>query len=76
MSRSRKKTPIGGVTTARSEKGDKKRWHKGYRTRVKIALAIDIDGDLPHIREFFNPRGMQKDGKHWFSDIEEKFFRK
>lgn len=31
MSRSRRKTPITGITTARSEKFDKQRWHRAYR---------------------------------------------
>jgi hypothetical protein len=36
MSRSRKKNAVGGITSASSEKYDKKLWHKKYRRKNKI----------------------------------------
>ncbi|MGP6027222.1 hypothetical protein ACTX1L_30805, partial [Pseudomonas aeruginosa] len=39
MSRSRRKTPIVGHTTCRSEREDKKLWHQRWRTGERTALA-------------------------------------
>lgn len=39
MSRSRRKIPIVGNTTCRSERQDKKLWHQRWRTRERSALA-------------------------------------
>jgi len=39
MSRSRRKTPILPITTCRSEREDKKRWHQRWRSRERTALA-------------------------------------
>lgn len=38
MSRSRRQTPIIGNTTCRSERQDKKIWHRRWRTRERNAL--------------------------------------
>lgn len=69
MSRSRRKTPIFGHTTARSEADDKRLWHKRWRSRVRDQLAsLDPDGDpLPVPRQAVSSTWvMAKDGKHWF----------
>ncbi len=39
MSRSRRKIPIMGHTTCRSERQDKKLWHQRWRTRERTLLA-------------------------------------
>lgn len=39
MSRSRRKTPIVGYSTARSEADDKRLWHKRWRARERDQLA-------------------------------------
>lgn len=39
MSRSRRKVPIFGHTTARSEADDKRLWHKRWRSRERDQLA-------------------------------------
>ena len=39
MSRSRRKKPIFGHTTCRSEREDKKLWHQRWRTRERAVLA-------------------------------------
>lgn len=68
MSRSRRKTPISGITTARSEKQDKRLANRRIRRRVRIALAVTPEVDLlPACRELSDPWKMAKDGKGWFS---------
>jgi len=69
VSRSRRKTPIFGHTTARSEADDKRLWHKRWRSRVRDQLAtLGPDGDpLPvHRQAVSSAWDMAKDGKHWF----------
>jgi hypothetical protein len=67
MSRSRKKTPIGGITTARSEKHEKRLANRKARRHVRLALAADSDRDvLPHLREISDVWTIAKDGKHYF----------
>jgi hypothetical protein len=73
MSRSRKKTPIHGIACCRSEKADKKIWHRRFRASERSRL-VDVlrcpeiaDGYLTtHFREVSNRWSMGKDGKvHW-----------
>ena len=67
MSRSRKKTPISGITTARSEKQDKRLANRRIRRRVRVALSMRPESDvLPARRELSSPWTMSKDGKKWF----------
>ena len=67
MTRSRRKTPISGITTASSEKQDKRLANRKVRRAVKQALAGKVDVDvLPHRRELTHPWTMAKDGKIWF----------
>lgn len=69
MSRSRRKTPIFGHTSARSEADDKRLWHKRWRSRVRDQLAtLGPEGDpLPvHRQAVSSTWDMAKDGKHWF----------
>lgn len=70
MSRSRKKTSITGITTARSEKQDKRLANRKLRRKTKQALRYrDLDEwVLPVLREVSNVWGMAKDGKFWFGD--------
>ena len=62
MSRSRRHTPITGITTARSEAYDKRRWHKRFRV-----LARSRDIELTDERLVSDPWSMQKDGKKWWN---------
>jgi len=39
MSRSRRKTPIIGITTCRSERADKAIWHQRLRAHERTGLA-------------------------------------
>jgi hypothetical protein len=64
MARSKRKTPIRGITTAQSEKKDKQSAHRRYRRKVKAALQQVSDAAIfPHIRELSDPWSMGKDGK-------------
>lgn len=68
MSRSFRKTPILGHTTARSEADDKRAWHQRWRARVRAQLAALKPGDdAPpvHRNEVSSTWDMSKDGKQW-----------
>ncbi|CAN5889496.1 hypothetical protein BH18ACI4_BH18ACI4_01560 [soil metagenome] len=67
MSRSKKKTPIRGISSACSEKQDKRNYNRRFRRLCKQLLDLNLDADpLPHLRECSNPWDMDKDGKRWF----------
>ncbi len=69
MSRSRRKTPIYGHTTARSEAGDKQQWHQCWRTHERDRLRkLTFGGEhLTTMRnEVSSTWAMAKDGRHWF----------
>ena len=63
MSRSRRKTPVRGITTAESEKQDKRIANRKLRRRVRSVLRRDAEAPLPHLREVSDPWMMDKDGK-------------
>lgn len=66
MSRSYRKTPIFGWSTARSESADKKIWHGRARARGRVALHADMESARPlDEREVSNVAAMSKDGKTW-----------
>ena len=68
MSRSRRSFPACGITTARSEKQDKRIYNRRFRHRSKQSLvAFDPEADvLPVLRELSNVWSMTKDGKMIF----------
>ncbi|MFZ6875762.1 hypothetical protein ACO0LF_27150 [Undibacterium sp. Di27W] len=39
MSNSRRKTPVFGICVCQSEKDDKKRWHRRWRSTERMALG-------------------------------------
>ena len=64
MSRSKRKTPITGITTATSEKQDKRIANRQLRRCVKQLLDVDPETEvLPLEREVSNVWSMDKDGK-------------
>lgn len=64
MSRSKRRTPVRGRTTARSEKQDKRLYNRRYRRTCKQAINADPGCELlPRLREYSNPGAMDKDGK-------------
>ncbi len=66
MSRSKKKTPVSGITTAKSEKRDKQASHRKIRRRVRQLPVESGDVVLPLERQLSNPWTMSKDGKACF----------
>src|SRR5207244_2425008 len=68
MSRSRRKNPICGITTAQSEKQNKREYNRRFRRATRQALRhFDTERDvLPHLREHSDPWAMDKDGKQRF----------
>lgn len=65
MSRSRRSFPACGITTARSEKEDRRIHNRRFRHHVKQALkSFDPEADvLLVLREVSNAWDMAKDGK-------------
>jgi hypothetical protein len=61
MSYSRRRTPIKGVTTAKSEKFEKRQAHKRLRAGAKRAIARDAP--VPRMRDVSNIRLWGKDGR-------------
>lgn len=81
MSRSRRRTPIFGHSTAESEAVDKRLNHQRERAHLRNALArtaTDPDMPTPVIdrREVSNVATMDKDGKHYWSGATAKDMRK
>ena len=66
MSRSRKKSPAGGIAVAKSEKGDKQKASRVARRVVREALASNPNGVLPEKREVSDVWTFAKDGKCWY----------
>lgn len=65
MSRSRRQTPIIGITTADSEKQDKRRANRSWRAAIRRALR-EGEHESAHSRHAFSdPWTMAKDGKKW-----------
>lgn len=78
MSRSRKKTPITGMTTAETDKAWKQAASRKVRRTVRQRLLETGDGDVvPSKRyEVVNPASSEKDGKQWLGGAFPKLMRK
>ena len=78
MSRSRRKTPIFGHTTAKSDHIWKKLVARRLRHRVRQYLAATLDGDRFAGRpwDLDSDWSSQKDGKHWWGKAGPKDMRK
>jgi hypothetical protein len=78
MSRSRRKTPIFGHTTAESDHQWKKKAARTLRHRVKQHLNVTLSGD--HFAgkrwDLVNPWDAPKDGKHWWKSNDPRSMRK
>lgn len=68
MSRSRRKKPICGFTTCRSEKDEKKIWHRELRRKARQQLINTGEVDIEK-RHVSDPWRMGKDGKMGFDPI-------
>jgi hypothetical protein len=75
MSRSRKKSPAGGVTTAASDKGDKTRAHQKTRRAAKQALRSGEE-DCPDRKATEQVWSYAKDGKAWHGAGRPELMRK
>ncbi|MBV8326065.1 hypothetical protein [Chryseobacterium sp.] len=75
MSRSRRKTPITGVTTADTEKENKRKANRKLRrlNRIKIHKG---DFNLFQVREISNVWEFDKDGKHYLKDPVKRYLTK
>lgn len=78
MSRSRKKHPIIGVTTAKSEKFDKRLINRNIRHQVKRTLnntpIEELDNFLePKKNEIMDKWSIQKDGKIYIEKESENY---
>lgn len=78
MSRSRRKTPITGITTARTDHPWKKAAARKLRRRVKQGLAATLDGDRFAGKrwDLVDPWSSDKDGKFWFGSDRPELLRK
>ena len=75
MSNSKKKTKIRGITGADSEKEEKRDANRKYRRIVKQKVKLGSE-DLPNKRETSNVWAFSKDGKRYYSDMDENEMRK
>jgi len=78
MSRSRRKTPISGITTAKSDGPWKAKAARTLRHRVKQRLQTMLDTDpFPgHRWDAVNPWSAPKDGKRWMTAPDPHWRRK
>jgi hypothetical protein len=74
MSRSRKKTPITGITAADSDKAFKEAEHR--RERRAVRNAIKAGEPIPDARLYGDPWDGEKDGKQWLNDQNSRYLRK
>lgn len=75
MSRSRKKKPIQGITTAASEKSDKQAANRKLRRIVKQEVKADQEV-ITKKREASDMWGFAKDGKQYKQAPTDKELRK
>jgi uncharacterized protein (DUF1684 family) len=78
MSRSRRKTPICGITTATTDHRWKKLAARKLRHRVKQELVATLDGDRFAGKrwDLVDPWTSEKDGKSYWRDPDPKWMRK
>ena len=78
MSRSRRKTPIAGITLAHSDQPWKADVARRLRRRVKQELKSNLNTDrFPGKRwDLVNPWDAPKDGKHYMRQPNPKLMRK
>jgi len=75
MSRSKKKTKITGITTAKSEKTDKQEANRKLRRKAKEAIPQGKE-ELPKLKEISNVWSFSKDGKNYNKEMSKKDMRK
>ena len=75
MSRSRKKNPVKGITSAESEKEDKRNANRKFRRKIKQEVQKGEE-QLPELRELSNVWAFDKDGKRYDKDLSKRYLRK
>ena len=75
MSRSKKKTKIQEITTAKSEKENKREANRKLRRIVKQKVNSGKT-ELPELREVSNVWSFDKDGKRYNPEMTERELRK
>jgi len=75
MSRSKKKTKIHGITTADSEKENKREANRKFRRIVKQKIKAPTS-ELPKLRQISNVWSFDKDGKRYNPEMTDKELRK
>jgi len=77
MGKSFRKTPITGITTARSEKVDKRIANRKFRKHNNQALHTHrLDSLWNELDEAYNKWAMSKDGKQYMHNPPPKWMRK
>ena len=77
MSRSRLKTPVTGITTAKSEKEDKRRANRRNRRTNRVLLRTKGQEAVKLEKETSNIWSFEKDGKSRFDPLKHpKLLRK
>jgi hypothetical protein len=75
MARSYRQTPIFGITTAKSEKRDKRLANRRHRRALRQAVLRGAEV-MPLLREVSNVWCFEKDGKGYWRDATWKDMRK
>lgn len=73
MSRSRRKTPIVGMTTSRSNKSYRVNEHRAERRKARV--AVQVGDEPPHPKEYGDEWNSPRDGKQTV-DPKSKWMRK
>ena len=78
MSRSHRKTPITGHTSAKSDHAWKKAAARALRHRVKQELSAKLECERFAGKrwDLINPWSSNKDGKFWFGNRRPELMRK
>lgn len=75
MSRSMRKTKMFGITSAESEKQDKRLWNRKFRKVCKKLICQQEEAHLK-IKAVTNVWDGSKDGKRFWHNIPRKYMRK
>lgn len=75
MSRSVRKTKIFGITTAETEKQDKRRWNRTFRKVSKKLIRLEKEAPVK-IHGVTNVWDGAKDGKQYYHRATKKDMRK
>jgi len=75
MSRSVRKTKIFGITTAQTEKPDKRRWNRTFRKVCKKLIRLEKEAPVK-MQGVTNIWDGAKDGKQYYRGATKKDMRK